>query len=68
MKIRHINCLYCDIEMKFKGVERICVSSAPALSIVLNVSAVHGVIPVSIYECPLCGKLEFFRYRKPKKL
>ncbi len=23
-----------------------------------------GALPVSIYECPTCFKLEFFRYKK----
>ncbi|SEK84466.1 hypothetical protein SAMN02910353_01417 [Ruminococcus sp. YRD2003] len=53
MKIRKINCPYCNIEMKYISTERIQLGRTGWIA-----------LPVSIYECPTCSKLEFFRYKK----
>ena len=59
MKIRKIYCLYCNILMEYTGTYRIQLGGTNTI--------ILKRLPVSIYECPKCGKLEFFRYKKTKR-
>jgi DNA-directed RNA polymerase subunit RPC12/RpoP len=59
MKIRKISCPYCNIFMEYTGTYRIQLGGT-------NTILLHR-LPTSIYECPRCGKLEFFRFKKTKR-
>jgi len=63
MKVRKISCPYCSIEMKYIGTKRIQLGKSNIIFEHLD-NWLSGALPVSIYECPKCAKLEFFRYRK----
>jgi RNase P subunit RPR2 len=59
MKIRKISCPYCNILMEYTGTYRIRLGGTNAVML--------KMLPTSIYECPKCGKLEFFRFKKTKR-
>lgn len=63
---RQIYCPYCNVLMKYLGVKTIQLGSAGWIIGDLD-NLLSGSLKVSIYECPNCRKLEFFRYKKPKK-
>ncbi len=66
MKIRTIFCPYCNIQMKYRSTERIQLGQSGIIFEHLD-HWLSGHLTVSIYECPNCGRLEFFRYKKEKK-
>ncbi len=66
MKVRNINCPYCNVAMKYMGTKRIQLGKSGLIFEHLD-QWLSGALTASIYECPRCGKLEFFRYKKPKK-
>jgi hypothetical protein len=53
--------------MGYLGVKTIQLGSAGWIIGDLD-NLLSGSLKVSIYECPNCRKLEFFRYKKPKKV
>ena len=65
MKIRNISCPYCKVKMEYTGTKRIQLGKSNVIFEHLD-HWLSGALPVSIYECPQCGKLEFFSYRKAK--
>ena len=62
MKKRKVNCPYCGIPMKYSGTKKIQLGKSNIIFEHLN-NWLSGALPVSIYECPKCSKLEFFRYK-----
>lgn len=64
---RQIYCPYCNLLMGYLGVKTIQLGSAGWIIGDLD-NLLSGSLKVSIYECPNCRKLEFFRYKKPKKV
>lgn len=65
MKIRTIFCPYCRVQMEYKGTKRIQLGRTGLITGDLD-NLLSGALTVSIYECPECGKLEFFRFKKTK--
>ena len=63
MKVRKIGCPYCGVAMKYIGTKRIQLGKSNIFFEHLD-NWLSGALPVSIYECPTCSKLEFFRYKK----
>ena len=59
MKIRKISCPYCNILMEYTGTYRIRLGGTNNVML--------KTLPVSIYECTKCGKLEYFRFKKTKR-
>ena len=66
MKVRKINCPYCNVMMKYIGTKRIQLGKSGLIFEHLDQWA-SGALTVSIYECPECAKLEFFRFKKTKR-
>ena len=66
MKVREIYCPYDSFQMKYIGTERLQKGRYGFFTGHLD-NYLSGALTVSIYECPRCGKLEFFRFRKAKK-
>lgn len=66
MKVRRISCPYCNVLMKYIGTKRIQLGKSGLIIEHLD-QWLSGALTASIYECPECGKLEFFKYRKAKK-
>ena len=64
MKIRTIYCPYCNVLMKYMGTKRIQLGRTGFITGDLD-NLLSGALPASIYECPKCGKLEF--YKKPSE-
>ena len=60
MKIRKIDCPYCRLPMRYLGNKRIQLGKSGIIFEHLD-HWLSGALPVSIYECPGCGKYEFFR-------
>ena len=61
-KVREIYCPYCDVRLKYRGAQRIQLGRwGMILGHADNFFS--GALNVQIYECPHCGKLEFFRYQ-----
>ena len=67
MKIRKIGCPYCRVQMEYKGTKKIQLGRTGLILGDLD-NLLSGALTASIYECPSCGKLEFFRYKKTKKV
>ena len=65
MKVRQINCPYCNIPMKYRGTEKIQLGKSNIIFEHLD-HWLSGALTVSIYECPSCNKLDFFKYKKNK--
>ncbi|MBR3421721.1 MAG: hypothetical protein IKG98_06630 [Ruminococcus sp.] len=63
MKIRKIGCPYCNVLMEYKGTKRIQLGRTGWIIGDWD-NLLSGSLTVSIYECPKCRKLEFFRYKK----
>ena len=54
-----MNCLRCDVPMEFAGKEKLQLGQTGwLLGDIPNLLA--GSLEVRIYQCPACGKLEFF--------
>ena len=66
MKIRKINCPYCDVTMNYMGTKRIQLGRTGWIIGDWD-NLLSGALTVSIYECPRCSKLEFFRFKKTKR-
>ncbi|MCR4796660.1 MULTISPECIES: hypothetical protein [Ruminococcus] len=66
MKIRTIYCPYCNILMEYMGTERMQLGKSGFFTENLS-NILSGAMTVSIYECPQCGKLELFRFKKTKR-
>ena len=66
MKIRTIYCPYCNVLMKYMGTKRIQLGRTGFIIGDLD-NLLSGSMSTSIYECPKCGKLEFFRFKKTKR-
>ncbi|MBR3666066.1 MAG: hypothetical protein IKH96_13790 [Ruminococcus sp.] len=66
MKIRTIYCPYCNVQMKYMGTKRIQLGRTGFITGELD-NLLSGALTASIYECPECGKLEFFRSKKTKR-
>ena len=60
MKTRKIGCPYCNVLMKYMGTKRIQLGRTGLIIRDLD-NFLSGSLTVSIYECPKCSKLEFFR-------
>lgn len=59
-KRREINCLRCGTEMRFVGRDKLQLGQ---MSWVLGElpNLIAGAMPVDLYACPDCGKIELFR-------
>ncbi|WP_164170122.1 hypothetical protein [Ruminococcus flavefaciens] len=66
MKIRTIYCPYCNVQMKYMGTKRIQLGRTGFIIGGWD-NLLSGALTASIYECPKCGKLEFFRFKKTKR-
>ena len=66
MKIRKISCPYCNILMEYKGTKRIQLGRTGFIIGDID-NLFSGALTTSIYECPKCGKLDFFRFKKTKR-
>ncbi|MBQ6169428.1 MULTISPECIES: hypothetical protein [Ruminococcus] len=66
MKIRTIYCPYCNVQMKYMGTKRIQLGRTGFIIGDWD-NLLSGALTASIYECPKCGKLEFFRFKKTKR-
>lgn len=66
MKVRKIYCPYCDVLMDYRGTKRLQLGRTGLIFGDLD-NILSGALTASIYECPRCGKLEFFRYKKIKR-
>ncbi len=66
MKIRKLICPYCNILMEYTGTERIQLGRTGWIFGDWD-NLLSGSMTVSFYECPKCGKLELFRYKKNKR-
>ena len=59
MEEKTMDCLRCGTPMRFRGAEELQLGKAGLF--LGNLSNVFsGALNVVIYECPRCGKLEFF--------
>ena len=65
MKVRTIFCPYCRVQMKYMGTKRIQLGRTGFIIGDWD-NLLSGALEASIYECPECGKLEFFRFKKTK--
>ena len=54
-----MNCLRCGATMRFMGAEQIQLGKTGFLTGVLS-NVFSGALSVAIYQCPDCGKLEFY--------
>ena len=66
MKIRTIYCPYCNVQMKYMGTKRIQLGRTGFIIGDWD-NLLSGALTASICECPKCGKLEFFRFKKTKR-
>ena len=66
MKIQAINFPYCHVLMKYKGTKRIQLGRTGWVMGAWD-NLLSGALTASIYECPECRKLEFFRFKKTKR-
>ena len=66
MKIRTIYCPYCNVQMKYMGTKRIQLGRTGFIIGDWD-NLLSGALTASIDECPKCGKLEFFRFKKTKR-
>ena len=53
---RELNCLRCGAGMNFRKRTNVCLSDGGVFT---GLDMIH--LPVEIYVCPQCGKVEFFR-------
>lgn len=63
MKIKEYSCAYCGSTMIYKGTKSFRLGK---LALLLGSDSFTGPLELSIYECGKCGKLDFFRYKRPK--
>ncbi len=54
-----MNCLRCGSPMRFLGAEQLQLGKTGILTGVLS-NIVSGALRVTVYQCPDCGKLEFY--------
>lgn len=54
-----MECLRCGAPMRFQGAERLQLGKAGLLSGSWS-NILSGALDVVVYQCPKCGKLEFF--------
>jgi hypothetical protein len=52
--------------MEYMGTERMQLGKSGFFTDNLS-NILSGAMTVSIYECPQCGKLELFRFKKTKR-
>ncbi len=65
MIIKNVKCPYCDIRLQYRGTKRIQLGKSGIIFEHLD-HWLSGALSVRIYECPACGKLEFFSSDKTK--
>lgn len=64
MKRDIINCLRCSTPMRFQGEQQIQLGKTGwILGDLSNLLA--GAMHVAVFQCPECGKLEFFNAEEP---
>lgn len=66
MNVRKIYCPYCNILMRYMGTKRIQLGRTGWIIGDWD-NLLSGSLTTSIYECPKCGKLELFRFKKTKR-
>lgn len=66
MKIRKITCPYCNVLMRYMGTKRIQLGRTGWITGDWD-NLLSGSLTTSIYECPECGKIELFRFKKTKR-
>ncbi|MBR5514520.1 MAG: hypothetical protein IKV85_11145 [Ruminococcus sp.] len=66
MKIRKLICPYCNVLMRYMGTKRIQLGRTGWIIGDWD-NLLSGSLTTSIYECPKCGKLELFRFKKTKR-
>lgn len=61
-----MDCPYCGTEMSSLGIQKLQLGQASAWSGIWN-HLIAGALETEIFQCPSCGKLEFFAVR-PQEL